>query len=147
MAAKKSKLTETTEKVGKALARSSFKAESAGKKAKKKVEDIVGKVSRRSQQTATRPKTGQSNSKKSSAKALFKPGSGLSCSEQIGLAAGDIFHYLRDNGQLPADKVVNAMMRRKNSQAICLAAIGWLAREDKISFSEDGEQLSLAKQQ
>ena len=46
-APKKNKLTETTEKVGKALARSSFKAESAGKKAQKRVEDLVGKVSKR----------------------------------------------------------------------------------------------------
>ena len=130
--------------MGKALARSSFKAESAGKAAKKKVEDIVGKVSQKAQ--ATVDKVGHikpKGKKKSKGRKIFKPVGSLTVAEQIGLTAGDIYHYLQSNGEVAAEKVINAMKRRKNTQAVASAALGWLAREDKIVFDKEGVMVRL----
>ncbi len=146
MVTKKSKLTQTTEKVGKALARSSFKAESASKAAKKKVENIVGRVTQRTQHTIDKVAKLKPPAKQSkvTSKPLFKTNGSLTAQEQIGLTAGDIYLYLQANGEVAATKVVNAMKRRKNSQAIAHAALGWLARENKLVFSQDGASLRLA---
>ena len=143
MTTKKSTLKEKSEKVGKALARSTFKAESAGRTARKKVEDIVGKVSQKTQKTVDKITHIKPGRKKATGKKLFAPSGSLSVVEQVGLTAGDIYHYLQGNGKVPVEKVVNAMKRRKNTQAIAAAALGWLAREDKIVFDKDGAQVWL----
>lgn len=145
-AAKKNKLTKTTEKVGKALARSTFKAESASKMAQEKIEDLVGKVSKRAHEamdsvnkfTGTEKKNAQRK-----ATSPFKADRGLTILEQFGFTAGHIYEYLDKNGLVPTSRLVNAIMRKKNSKANVLAAIGWLAREDKLQFSKDGEMVSL----
>jgi len=143
---KKSKLTETTEKVGKALARSTFKAESAGKVAQKKVGDLVGRASKRTHEAmdavAGLKGSGKSPENKK-APLTFKATKGLTIPEQFGLIAGDIYDYLEQNGLVPTSRVINASMHKKQSKANVLAAIGWLAREDKLQFSEDGSMVSL----
>lgn len=145
-AAKKNKLTETTEKVGKALARSTFKAESAGKVAQKKVEDLVGKVSKRAHEAmdAVNKLTGaEKETVKKKAPLPFQAKKGLTIPEQIGFTAGTIHDYLDKNGLVPTTRLINAIMQKKNSNAYVLAAMGWLAREDKLQFSEDGVMVSL----
>ena len=146
-AAKKNKLSETTEKVGKALARSTFKAESAGKVAQKKVEDLVGKVSQRAHEAMdavnklTHPDNKVTDTKKTPLP--FKAAKGLTIPEQFGFTAGLIHTYLDQNGLVPTTRLINAIMQKKNSKANVLAAMGWLAREDKLKFSKDGEMISL----
>lgn len=144
--AKKNKLTETSEKVGKALARSTFKAESAGKRAQKKVEDLVGRVSKRAHEAmdAVGKLTGAETKETTpTSPSPFKAGPGLTITEQFGFIAGDIHTYLDKNGMVPTSRLINAIMQRKNSRANVLAAVGWLAREGKLNFSSDGEMVSL----
>ncbi len=145
--AKKNKLTETTEKVGKALARSTFKAESAGKVAQKRVEDLVGKVSKRAHEAMDAVHKFTSEPEKSAGTKKeslpFKVSKGLTIPEQFGFTAGTIHDYLDKNGLVPTTRLINAIMQKKNSKANVLAAIGWLAREDKLQFSKDGEMVSL----
>ncbi len=143
---KKNKLTETTERVGKALARSSFKAETVGRRAQKRVEDLVGKVSRRGHRTMAetdKPAAAEKLPEATKATPPFTAGPGLSIPEQFGFIAGAIHTYLDKNGHVPTSRLINALMRQKNSRANVLAAIGWLAREDKLQFSEDGAMVAL----
>ena len=143
---KKNKLTETTERVGKALARSSFQVETVGRRAQKRVEDLVGKVSRRTHDTMEKADTFTAAEKApdtTKASPPFTADTGLSIPEQFGLIAGAIHTYLDKNGLVPTSRLINAVMQQKNSRANVLAAIGWLAREDKLQFSADGDMISL----
>jgi hypothetical protein len=61
--------------------------------------------------------------------------------EHIGHVAGDVWQLLdKDGGQsLPAiKKAIDA------PGDIVLAAIGWLAREDKLNFSKSGRSLTVS---
>lgn len=155
MAAKKTKstLNETGKKVGKALARSSHTVEETGqkmkkaaekmvkdatKKAEKSVESAIGKVKKEISEL-THKKTACAASDKSP---MFKPGKGTTVEGQIGFLAGDIFEYLTKNGPTPVAKITSAM-KSKASLPLIGAALGWLAREAKISFSKDGAKVSL----
>ncbi|MEN8141084.1 MAG: winged helix-turn-helix domain-containing protein [Thermodesulfobacteriota bacterium] len=134
MAGKTSKLTQTSEKIGRALGRSSFKAEAAGQAAKEKVEGIVGRVTKRQKEDVKQSKV---------ACHPFYPGEELTVEEKIGQVAGAIYHYLQSSGQVSVDKVVEVMAGRQISVALCQAALGWLAREDKVSFAADGGTIRL----
>jgi len=155
MATKKNKsaLTEAGEKVGKALARSSHTVEETGqkmkkaagkivkdaaKKAEKSVESAISKVKKEVNELAHK-KTACATSDKSP---LFKPGKGTTVEGQIGFLAGDIFEYLTKNGPTPVAKITSVMKNRANLPLLG-AALGWLAREAKISFSKDGAKVSL----
>ena len=67
-----------------------------------------------------------------------------SCLEQIGQTAGDVWHVLHEKGPLSVAKLVkSADAPRETVQQ----AIGWLAREGKISIEEEGRSriVSLAE--
>lgn len=119
-------MAETGIRVGKALARSTFKAEEAKRKAQQTAHKIIT--------TATKKKAKESP---------LKSKSGLPVEAQLGFVAGDVYDYLAKNGTTPVDKLVNAMKLRKNSAAIVYGAIGWLAREDRLAFSSEGAEVSL----
>lgn len=55
--------------------------------------------------------------------------------EQIGTTAGDVWQVLTEQGSMSMAKLINAVDQPRNS---VLLALGWLAREDKISIEEDG---------
>ena len=59
---------------------------------------------------------------------------GLLMSEQIGVAAGKVWQFLRTNG--PA---TSAMIQKGTGvkQALANQAIGWLAREGKLKVADD----------
>ena len=109
-------------RVGKALARSSFKAEEAGRKAKDTARKLIQPAKK---------------------KAVLKPDTGLTTSTQFGFVAGDIYAYLNENGRTEVDKVVRAMTQRKSTTGMVYCAIGWLAREEKIQFTPDGSEMEL----
>ncbi len=62
--------------------------------------------------------------------------------EQVGLAAGSIWHYLADNGATSVAKLVNEL---SEEEKIIQRSIGWLAQEDKITLNvvNRGETLAL----
>jgi len=55
--------------------------------------------------------------------------------EQIGLTAGDVWQVLSEQGSMSMAKLINAVGQPRN---MVMLALGWLAREDKISIEEDG---------
>lgn len=154
MAAQKDKsaLTEAGKKVGKALARSSHTVEKTGSKMKKAAEKMVKKAAKKAEKTVesaigkvkkevselTHKKTACATPEKSP---LFKPDKGMTVEGQIGFLAGDILEYLSQNGPTQVAKIASAMKNR-GGVALLGAALGWLAREAKISFSKDGGKIS-----
>ncbi len=56
---------------------------------------------------------------------------------EIGFAAGDIYNVLREKGPLSLKEVVGLI---KAEQTIAVMALGWLAREDKIEFYQEGKK-------
>ena len=88
-------------------------------------------------------KTAEKTTKKGKTISPFKQRPDLTIREQIGFAAGDIYAYLSINGKVSITKLVNAIMRKKNSQPTVYAAIGWLSREDKLNFSDNCEEVEL----
>ena len=148
----RSTLTEAGKKVGKALARSGHTMEETGHKMKKAAEKIVKKATKQAEKTVEsalgtiKKEVNELTHKKPAGAApekasLFKPGKGMTVEAQIGFLAGDILAYLTENGQTPVAKITGAMKNR-GSIALLGAALGWLAREAKISFSKDGDKVS-----
>jgi len=58
--------------------------------------------------------------------------------EKIGEAAGQIWHELEENGELSIAKI---RTRLGFDVFTAQAAIGWLAREDKIEIKKTGNSL------
>ena len=56
----------------------------------------------------------------------------MTMSEQVGLAAGSIWHYLADNGATSVAKLVNEL---SEEEKIIQRSIGWLAQEGKITLN------------
>jgi hypothetical protein len=61
--------------------------------------------------------------------------------EQIGFVAGDVWVYLTDNGQSSLATLKKAM--NTTPELLC-AAVGWLAREDKLDFEINGKSVKVA---
>ncbi|MDA7977962.1 MAG: winged helix-turn-helix domain-containing protein [Pirellulales bacterium] len=57
----------------------------------------------------------------------------LSCTERIGTVAGEIWRLLESNGPMSMSRIVAEMERPRDH---VMQGIGWLAREDKLSFEE-----------
>jgi len=55
------------------------------------------------------------------------------CIEQIGEAAGQIWHTLNQGGRMSFTKLLKEVDLPKD---LALQAIGWLAREEKIEIEE-----------
>jgi len=51
--------------------------------------------------------------------------------EEIGRIAGEIWHLLKDRGEMSLSGVVMAL---NTTQSTAYMALGWLAREDKVEF-------------
>ncbi len=63
---------------------------------------------------------------------------------EIGIAAGDIWHYLDEKGSATLDQLVQGI---KQPKELILMSLGWLAREGHISLggSETGYRSALTK--
>lgn len=60
--------------------------------------------------------------------------SSVSCLAQIGETAGVVWKTLTDNGPMTMAKLVKAVGGPRD---LVMQAIGWLAREDKVSIEEE----------
>jgi len=54
--------------------------------------------------------------------------------ETIGEAAGHVWHYLNENGPTTLSRLVKDVDVPRD---VLMQAIGWLAREDKLSIDEE----------
>ena len=51
--------------------------------------------------------------------------------DEIGRVAGEIWHLLKERGEMSLSGVVMALT---TAQSTAYMALGWLAREDKVEF-------------
>ncbi|MDH3393283.1 MAG: winged helix-turn-helix domain-containing protein [Desulfobulbaceae bacterium] len=135
-------MTETSIKVGKALARTSIKAEKSTQKVKKMAEELLDTVTGKQagkKNTATKTKKTATRSR-----ALpLSPATGLSVEGHLGFLAGDLYQILETDGETAVNKLVGSLKKRSHSEAMIYAAIGWLAREGQVTFTPDGKNLML----
>jgi hypothetical protein len=61
--------------------------------------------------------------------------------ESIGEAAGQVWQLLDSQGPQSVPSIKKAISAPDD---VILAAIGWLAREDKLSFSKSGRSLTIS---
>ena len=57
----------------------------------------------------------------------------LDCVDQIGEAAGLVWHTLEEEGSLSAAKLAKMIDAPRD---VVMQAVGWLAREDKVCIEE-----------
>jgi len=53
--------------------------------------------------------------------------------ESIGVSAGLVWHYLRDNGSVTLSKLAREIDAPRD---MVMQGVGWLAREGKVTFQE-----------
>ena len=63
---------------------------------------------------------------------------------EIGIAAGDIWHYLDEKGSATLDQLANGI---KKPRELLLMSLGWLAREGHVTLTgpETGYRASLSQ--
>jgi hypothetical protein len=61
--------------------------------------------------------------------------------EQIGFVAGDVWLYLTDNGQT---SLATLKKEVNTTPELLCAAVGWLAREDKLDFEINGKTVKVS---
>jgi len=63
---------------------------------------------------------------------------------EIGIAAGDIWHYLEEHGSATLDELVRQIKKDRN---LLLMSLGWLAREGHVTLGDGstGFRATLAK--
>lgn len=59
---------------------------------------------------------------------------------EIGIVAGEIWHYLDEHGSSPFSQVVSGIGR---SREMALMSLGWLARESHVIVRQDGQDFRL----
>ena len=64
-----------------------------------------------------------------------------SCTTEIGAAAGVVWKQLSEKGPMDLTKLVKAVGEPRDA---VMQAIGWLAREDKLIFEENGRKRLIA---
>ena len=53
---------------------------------------------------------------------------------EIGIVAGEIWHYLEQHGESPFSAIIKGIDRQKN---LALMSLGWLAREGHVIVRQD----------
>lgn len=54
---------------------------------------------------------------------------------EIGIVAGDIWHYLDKHGEVSFSQLVSGI---KQSRDVSLMSVGWLAREGHVIVKQEG---------
>ena len=57
---------------------------------------------------------------------------------EIGIVAGEIWHYLDGHGNVAFSDIVRGIERRPE---LALMSLGWLAREGHVVVQQDGKDL------
>lgn len=56
---------------------------------------------------------------------------------EIGIVAGEIWHYLDQHGEVLLSALVKGIGRQRD---LVLMSVGWLARESHVIVKEDGQE-------
>ncbi len=60
---------------------------------------------------------------------------------EIGIVAGDIWHYLDENGSVELEQLINGTSKPRN---LVLMGLGWLAREGHVTVENaEGFKVSI----
>lgn len=65
----------------------------------------------------------------------------VSCVPHIGEVAGVVWRVLSENGPTSTTKLVKAVGEPRDT---VMQALGWLAREEKVSIEEDGRNRTVS---
>lgn len=65
----------------------------------------------------------------------------LAMKERVGLTAGNIWNLLRNKAEINVTQLPKVV---KEKPLVIHQALGWLAREDKISYREEGVKLFIS---
>ncbi len=57
---------------------------------------------------------------------------------EIGIVAGEIWHYLDEHGEAPFSEVVKRIDRPRE---LALMSLGWLGREGHVIVTQEGREL------
>ncbi len=142
-------LKEAATKIGKALARSQVKFEKTRRQALKRAEEMVERVTHSAEKPMGQKvdDAGEAEERikgtRKGSSSRFKPTGRKSVTDSIGLLADEVQAYLEENEEIGLSKLVNIMKNRSNSEAMTFGAIGWLARDGKITISRDGKKISI----
>ena len=60
---------------------------------------------------------------------------------ELGICAGDIWHYLEQHGESPLSTLVRGIDKPRD---ILLMSLGWLAREGHVSLKAEGSDYRVA---
>lgn len=60
---------------------------------------------------------------------------------EIGIVAGEIWHYLDQHGEVTLSKIVSSIDRPRDN---ILMSLGWLAREGHVLLSQEGKDYKVA---
>ena len=60
---------------------------------------------------------------------------------EIGIVAGEIWHYLDEHGEVLFSQIVSGIERPKE---LALMSLGWLAREGHVIVRQQGQELRVA---
>ncbi len=60
---------------------------------------------------------------------------------EIGIVAGEIWHYLDDHGESRFSQVVAGI---KRPEPLAFMSLGWLGREGHVIVRQDGEDLKVS---
>ena len=60
---------------------------------------------------------------------------------EIGIVAGEIWHYLDEHGEALFSRVVRGIERSKD---LALMSLGWLAREGHVLVRQEGKDLRVS---
>ncbi len=104
--------------------------------AKSKRANATGSNSAASAKTNSAPQGRQSSATKDAAAARQ-----ILSNESIGHVAGEVWQLLDSQGAQSVPAIKKAVSA---PDEVVLAAIGWLAREDKLTFSKNGRTLTVS---
>jgi len=135
--------------IGKALARSQAKLEKTRRQAVEKAGKMVDRVTHTAEQALDRTVKKNSQDEKEisgtrkGSSSKFSGRGKKSVVDTIGLLAEEVLTYLEEQEEIGLSRLVNVMKNRGNSEAMAFGAIGWLAKEGKVTISKDGKKISI----
>jgi hypothetical protein len=114
------------------------KAESSPSKLKKSPRGTVAKPSKTANAQVAGGSMTEENKRTASAPAAIKVGMS---SEAIGHTAGEVWRVLDDRG----GQTITGLKKAVDApDELVLAALGWLARENKLAFAVNGRSISVS---
>jgi hypothetical protein len=114
------------------------KAEPSASKPKKAPRAAVTKAAKTATAQAADRSTAETSKRAASAPTA---GKASWSSDTIGLTAGEVWRVLDERGEQSVAGLKKAV---DASDELVLAALGWLAREDKVAFATSGRSISVS---